>query len=100
MTSDKNLNFKPRVKELKQKLYPIISNFEQNRKFLSESLAAVWYAGLIRPNLEYCAPFLFCTNDYIKKNILKIENHCLNIINFYRSKAETRLIHKICHRRS
>ena len=95
VTLDKNLNFKPHVKKLKQKLYPIISNFERNRKFLNENLAAVWYTGLIRPNLEYCAPLLFCTNEYIKKDILKIENRCLKIINFNRSKAETRHIHKI-----
>ena len=95
MTLDKNLNFKPHVKKLKQKLYPIISNFERNRKFLNENLAAVWYTGLIRPNLEYCAPLLFCTNEYIKMDILKIENRCLKIIYFNRSKAETRHIHKI-----
>ena len=70
---DKNLNFKPHIKKIKQKLYPVISNFERNRKFLSEKLAAIWYTGLIRPNLEYCAPLLFCTNDYIKKDILKLK---------------------------
>ena len=43
VTLDKNLNFKPHVKKLKQKLYPIISNFERNRKFLNENLAAVWF---------------------------------------------------------
>ena len=60
---DKNLNFKPHIKKMKQKLYPIITSFERNRKFLSSSLAALWYKGLIRPNLEYCAPLLFCSND-------------------------------------
>ena len=75
---------------MKQKLYPIITSFERNRKFLSSSLAALWYKGLIRPNLEYCAPLLFCSNDYIKKEILKIENRCLKIIDFNQHKTETR----------
>ena len=87
---DKNLNFKPHIKKMKQKLYPIITSFERNRKFLSSSLAALWYKGLIRPNLEYCAPLLFCSNDYIKKEILKIENRCLKIIDFNQHKTETR----------
>ena len=36
MTLNKNLNFKPHVKKLKQKLYPGILYFELNRKFSSE----------------------------------------------------------------
>ena len=33
---------------------------------------------------------LFCTNDYIKKEVLKIENRCLKIVNFANSKDVTR----------
>ena len=76
-------------------MYPILTNFERNRKFLNEKLAALWYTGLIRPNLEYCAPLLFCTNDYIKKEVLKIENRCLKIVNFANSKDATRLKNNI-----
>ena len=36
MTFNKNLNFKPYVKKLYQKLYPGISYFELNRNFSSE----------------------------------------------------------------
>ena len=49
----------------------------------------------MRPNLECWASFLFCTNDYIKKVILKTENRCFKIISFNPSKADTRQIHKI-----
>ena len=65
---DKNLNFKRHGSKMKQKLYPIITNFERSRKFLSPSLAAFWSKGLIRPNFEYCSPLLFCSTDRIKRN--------------------------------
>ena len=61
--------------------------------FLNESLAAVWYKGLIGPSLKYCAPLLYYSNEYIKKDILKIENRCLKIL--YRPKVETRPRHNI-----
>ena len=44
----------------------------------------------MRPNLECWASFLFCTNDYIKKVILKTENRCFKIMSFDPSKADTR----------
>ena len=87
---DSNLNFKPHTGKIKQKLYPIITNFQRNRKFLSPKLAALWYVGLIRSNLEYCAPLLYTTNDYIKNEFLKIENRCLKIIDYNSSKDSTR----------
>ena len=87
---DCQLNFKPHTKKIKQKLYPIVTNFQRNRKFLSTKLAALWYVGLVRLNLEYCAPLLFTTNGYIKKEFLKIENRCLKIIDFDNSKDQTR----------
>lgn len=87
---DSNLNFKPHTGKIKQKLYPIITNFQRNRKFLTPKLAALWYVGLIRSNLEYCAPLLYTTNDYIKNEFLKIENRCLKIIDYNSSKDSTR----------
>ena len=60
--SDESLNFKPQSKKVKQKLYPMIKNFERNRKFLNPHLAKLWYTGLYRPHLEYCAPLTFSTN--------------------------------------
>ena len=44
----------------------------------------------VHPNLEYCAPFLFTTNNYIKKEFSKIENRCLKIIDCDNSKDQTR----------
>ena len=38
---DKNLNFEYHLKKIKQNLYPVISNFERKRKFLSEKLAEI-----------------------------------------------------------
>ena len=35
---DKNLNFEHHLKKIKKNLYPVISNFEWKRKFLSEKL--------------------------------------------------------------
>ena len=40
------LNFKPQVKKVKQKLYPIIKNVERNRNFLNPHLAKLWYTVL------------------------------------------------------
>ena len=76
---DSNLNFKPQTGKIKQKLYPIITNFQRNRKFLTPKLAALWYVGPIRSNLKKSAPLLYTTNDYIKDEFLKIENRCLKI---------------------
>mgnify|MGYP001791541157 CR=1 FL=1 len=70
---------------------------KEKEKILNEKLAALWYTGLIRLNLEYCAPLLFCTNsnDYIKNGVLKIGNRCLKIVNFANSKNVTRLRNNI-----
>ena len=92
---DNQLNFKPHTSKIKQKLYPIVTNFQRNRKFLTPSLATLWYIGLIRSNLEYSSPVLFTTNDYVKKEFLKIENRCLKIIDFDSSKENTRKAHNI-----
>ena len=88
---DSNLNFKPYTGKIKQKLYPIITSFQRNRKFLTPKLAALWYVGPIRSNLETCAPLLYTTNDYmyIKNEFLKIENRCLKIIDYNSSKDST-----------
>ena len=77
---DNKLNFKSHTSKIKQKLYQIVTNFQRNRKFLTPKLAKLWYIGLIRSNLEYSSPVLFTTNDYVKKEFLKIENRCLKII--------------------
>lgn len=92
---DNKLTLKPHIKKLKQKLYSIISSFNRNRKFLSPKLAALWYTGLIRPILEYSAPLLYCTNQSIQNEIIKIENRCLKIIQFNQSKSDTRKGHHI-----
>ena len=89
------LNFKPYTSKIKQKLYPIATNFQRNRKVLTPSLATLWYIGLICSNLEYSSPVLFTTNDYVKKEFLKIENRCLKIIDFDSSKENTRKAHNI-----
>ena len=94
---DDKLCFKPHIKKVKQKLYPIITSFQRNRKFLNSRLAALWYKGLIRPNLEYCAPILHCTGATIKHESERIENRCLKIINFNDSKIKTRDKHNIHH---
>ena len=49
---------------------------------------------LIRPLLEYCAPVIFCSNKYILKDILAIENRCIKIISSH-SKTLTRYQHNI-----
>ena len=87
---DNKLNFKCHIKKVKQKLYPIITNFQRNRKFLSPQLARLWYTGLIRCHLEYCASLMHSTSEQIKKEFQKIENRCLKIIDFNRTKDETR----------
>ena len=92
---DENLNFKPQVKKVKQKLYPIIKNFERNRKFLNPHLAKLWYTGLIRPHLEYCAPLTFSTNLTNREQYLRIENRCLKILCFDKSEQETRIHYRI-----
>jgi hypothetical protein len=92
---DNQLTFKSHISKIKQKLYPIMSNFNRNRKFLSPNLAALWYKGLIRPILEYGAPLLYCSNQSLHNEILKIENRCLKIINFDQHKNTTRSIHNI-----
>jgi hypothetical protein len=51
--------------------------------------------GLIRPILEYGAPLLYCSNQSLHNEILKIENRCLKIINFDQHKNTTRSIHNI-----
>ena len=59
--------------KIKQKLYPIVTNFQRNRKFLTPQLATLWYIGVSRSHLEYSSPVLFTTNDYVKKEFLKID---------------------------
>jgi hypothetical protein len=51
-----------------------------NRKFTSPTIAAIWYKTLIRPILEYCGSIIFTASDYIKKDLMTIENRCLKII--------------------
>ena len=92
---DNKLNFKSHTSKIKQKLYPIVTNFQRNRKFLTPKLAKLWYIGLIRSNLEYSSPVLFTTNDYVKKEFLKIENRCLKIIDYNSSKDNTRKTYNI-----
>lgn len=87
---DDRLNFKLNINKIKQKVYPIITNFERNRKYISPDLAALWYTGLIRPHLEYCAPLTFSTNLSNREVLLKIENRCIKIIDFWKPKSETR----------
>jgi hypothetical protein len=87
---DNKLNFKRHIKSIKRKIYPIITNFSRNRPFLSPEIASLWYTGLIRPNLEYCAALLLSNHGYILKELLKIENRCLKIINLYAPKLDTR----------
>jgi hypothetical protein len=94
MYLDNKLNFKKNLSILKQKLFPVIQNFGRNRKYINDHIAATWYKQLIRPILEYGAPIIHCSNNYIKKEILAIENRCLKIIN-KGSKASTRLNHNI-----
>ena len=87
---DDRLNFKPNIKKIKQKLYPIISNFNRNRKYLNSHLAALWYVGLIRPHLEYCASLSYSSNAHVKEELSKLENRCLKIIQIDQPKTNTR----------
>jgi hypothetical protein len=77
---DNRLTFCKNLSAIKRKLFPVIKNFMTNRKYISSSIAAVWYKSLIRPILEYCAPVTFTTSESNKKEILTIENRCLKII--------------------
>ena len=77
-------------KKLSKKFIRLLLISRETASFYPQNIAALWYVGLILPNLEYCAPFLITTNNYIKKEFLKIENRCLKIIDFENSKDQTR----------
>ena len=63
------MNFVSHVTEIKQKLHPIIANFERNCRVLNETLAAVWYTQLTRPNIEYLAQLLFAPMNIIEQEL-------------------------------
>jgi hypothetical protein len=88
---DCNLNMKTHLSMTKKKLFPLLSNFMRQRKYLNSSIAALWYKSLIRPNLEYCGSVTFMAGINIKKSLLSIENRCLKIMNPLKSKLLTRL---------
>lgn len=92
---DDKLNFKKHISKIKQKLYPSITNLWRNRKYINCSIAATWYKSIIRPNLEYCASLLLSNHNYIKNDLLKIENRCLKIIDPLSHKIDTRYIFNI-----
>ena len=87
---DNKLNLRLNVSRIKQKLFPVVSNFSRNRKYLNPKLAVMWYTGLIRPHIEYCAALNFSAHQYIVNELLKIENRCLKIIQYDQPKDATR----------
>lgn len=91
---DSKLKMKKHLSLSKKKIYPVIQNFNRNRKFITANISSIWYKQLIRPLLEYCAPAIFCSNKYIIKDILAIENRCIKIISSH-SKTLTRYQHDI-----
>ena len=72
-----SLNFKPHTGKINQKLYPIITSFQCNCKFLTPKLTALWYVGLIWSILEYCS-FALYHEWLFWKGVF--ENRCLKII--------------------
>ena len=89
---DKNLNFEYHLKKIKQNLYPVISNFERKRKFLSEKLAEILVCRFDKTKFGILRSFAVFIPMIISR---KIENRCLKTINFTCSKVDTRQIHKI-----
>ena len=89
---DKNLNFEYHLKKIKQNLYPVISNFERKRKFLSEKLAEILACRFDKTKFGMLRFFAVFIPMIISR---KIDNRCLKIINFTCSKVDTRQIHKI-----
>ena len=92
---DNQLKFNKNLVYVKRKLFPIMSNFMKNRKYINENVATIWYKGLIRPILEYCASINYTASQKIINSFLAYENRCLKIINFKQTKINTRIKNNI-----
>ena len=87
---DQKLSMNNHNKYVKRKIYPVLQNFMSNRKYITSSIASYWYKSLIRPILEYRGSIIFSSTKNVKNQLVVIENRCLKVINYEKSKEFTR----------